>query len=75
MQISSKMDQLLAKAEAISDSGSTSMIIYLRTVVRGKLWATAEISENMWSDSAETKVHEEVDGGGTPPEQWFSCSL
>lgn len=60
MPVSFKMDSLLAKAEPISNSGSTSRITDLG---RGKnCWKQQleEKSENMWEKRiADTKVSEE----------------
>jgi len=64
MPAGSKMDLPLAKAEPISDGGSTSGITQLR---RGKkTWATATADRAKSENSANTKVGEEGGGGGAP---------
>ncbi|GAB0186125.1 mitochondrial enolase superfamily member 1 [Grus japonensis] len=65
---SSKMDLPLAKAEPISDSGSTSGITYLRKgkkLLCNSSWERrVRIHER--NNSADTKVSEEGGGGGAP---------
>jgi len=73
MPAGSRTDPLLAKAEPISDSGSTSVITYLRRQKpqHNSIFAAREGSEN----SADPKVSAE---GGQEvlqvPEQRFPCS-
>ncbi|KAK4807043.1 hypothetical protein QYF61_018384 [Mycteria americana] len=63
----SKMDPPLAKAEPTSDSGSASVIIYLR---RGKNCCTTAAERGVRicerNNYADTKVSEEGGGGGAP---------
>jgi len=60
---SSETDPLLPKAKPVSDSGSSSVITYLR---RGKKPCSRErgLRRSERSNSADTKVSEEGGGGG-----------
>ncbi|GAB0206670.1 hypothetical protein GRJ2_003132600 [Grus japonensis] len=68
MPSGSKMDLPLAKAEPISNGGSTSVITYLRRGIKllhNCSWKRGvRICER--NNSADTKVSEEGRGGGTP---------
>ncbi|PKU40851.1 protein pxr1-like [Limosa lapponica baueri] len=68
MPATSKMDGLLAKAETISDCGSTSMITYLRRekkLLHNSTWERG-VRRCVRNSSANTKVSEEEGGGGVP---------
>ncbi|KAK4817094.1 hypothetical protein QYF61_027925 [Mycteria americana] len=63
-----QMDPLLAKAEPISDGGSTSVMAYLRRgkkLLRNSIWKRGvRICER--NNSADTQISEEGGGGGAP---------
>jgi len=64
----SKMDLTLDKAKPISDSGSASVITYLRKGKKkpaGK-WQSRGVRRCERNNSADTKVSEEGGGGGAP---------
>jgi len=69
MQAGSKRHPLLAEAEPISDSGSTSGITHERrknNLCRGILQQERGVRICESNNSADTKVSEEAGGGGAP---------